>query len=82
MYTLPQLYNAGDHLCSADETEITICAEETVQKTSTCADEALSDLCSLLMEENGWSKPNDSNEARHLYIRVRQLIRSGLDRLS
>jgi hypothetical protein len=82
MYSLPQLYSAEDHLCLVDEEKITICAEETVQKTSTCADETLLELCSLLMKDNYLSKPTDSNEARHLYIHLRQLIQLELDRLN
>jgi hypothetical protein len=81
MYTIPELYQAEDHLCPADETEIMICAEETVPKTLTCADDTLFDLCMMLMEENRLLKPNDSNEARHLYVRLRELIRLGLSRL-
>lgn len=82
MYTIPQMYGAENHLCSVDEAEVAICAEETVQKKSTCADDTIFELCSLFMEDNNLSKPSDSNEAKSLYIHLRRLIRTELDRLN
>ncbi|KAJ8319785.1 hypothetical protein KUTeg_001372 [Tegillarca granosa] len=81
MYTLPQLYSAEDHICPANENEVTICEEQTLPKTLTCADETVFQLCTLFMEENNLSFPQDSNQAKDLYIRLRECIRLGLDLL-
>lgn len=78
MYTVPQIYHVEDHLCPVDDNKVMVCAEETVKKKLTCADITVFDLCVLLMEEHNWSKPTDSIEAMHLYIQLRQIIRSGL----
>ncbi|KAJ8318742.1 LOW QUALITY PROTEIN: hypothetical protein KUTeg_003833 [Tegillarca granosa] len=79
MYTLPQF--AEDHICPANENEVTICEEQTLPKTLTCADETVFQLCTLFMEENNLSFPQDSNQANDLYIRLREWIRLGLDLL-
>ncbi|KAJ8311880.1 hypothetical protein KUTeg_010567 [Tegillarca granosa] len=64
MYTLPQLYSAEDHICPANKNEVTICEEQTLPKTFTCADETVFQLCTLFMEENNLSFPQDSNQAK------------------
>ncbi|KAJ8318739.1 hypothetical protein KUTeg_003830 [Tegillarca granosa] len=76
MYTLPQLYSAEDHICPANKNESKLCP-----KTLTCADETVFQLCTLFMEENNLSFPQDSNQANDLYIRLREWIRLGLDLL-
>ncbi|XP_061164518.1 uncharacterized protein LOC133173551 [Saccostrea echinata] len=81
MYTIPELYQAEDHLCVVAESKIRICGEETREKTITCADETIFELCTLMMEENGFSKPRDSNEARLLYRNLRQLVHEELEDL-
>jgi hypothetical protein len=81
MYTIPQLYQAEDHLCPVDDNKIRICADESVRKTLTCSDDTIFELCTILMKDNNLSKAQDVNEAKTLYIRLRQLIRFELERL-
>ncbi|KAJ8303145.1 hypothetical protein KUTeg_019541 [Tegillarca granosa] len=76
LYTLPELYDKQQCLCNVDEREIEICAEETTPKQYYPCDETVRDLCLLLMEENEFEFPKDAENAKKLYIRLRELILS------
>lgn len=73
LYNLPHLYHAHDHLCPVDEYEINICEEETTSKIL-CADENISELCKILMEEGQMNYPTTATEAKELYIQLREII--------
>lgn len=76
LYSLPELYNKQHCLCYADETQITACSEETTPKAEFSCDETVRDLCLLLMEEDRYESPRDSEEAKKLYIHLRGKVLS------
>ncbi|KAK3088617.1 hypothetical protein FSP39_021324 [Pinctada imbricata] len=77
LYSLPHLYGLNNHICQVEETEVDICAEETTPKPS-CGDNTASELCEILMEKYHMSEPTSATEAKELYMRLRQMIRSEL----
>lgn len=76
LYTIPELYNKQHCLCDADEREINACSEETTPKAEFSCNETVRDLCLLLMEEDGFEFPKNSQDARKLYTHLREKVLS------
>ena len=74
LYTIPELYNKRHCLCEVDEREVDVCLEETTPKSAYPCDDTVRDLCLLLMQENGFLFPTNVEEAKTLYIRLREII--------
>lgn len=76
MYTLPEIYNVEDRLCSVDEDEIVMCEEETIRKHDFPCDETVKELCYLLLQETNSRFPSDAKEAVLTYQELRRQIRA------
>ena len=79
LYNLPQLYGAEDRLCYVDSNEIVICEQETTPKPRTPCDDTVRELCYIFMTESHVSKPDDTAEARQLYIELRRKMLTALE---
>ncbi|KAJ8299484.1 hypothetical protein KUTeg_023544, partial [Tegillarca granosa] len=83
MYTLPQLYSAEDHICPANENEVTICEEQTLPKTLTCADETVFSVVYIVYGREQFVIPTrfqSSKGSLYTFTRMDSIrIRSSLD---
>lgn len=75
MYMAPHLYGSDDYLYQCDGLDVQNCQEECHVMTYPC-DETVFELCCLLMQELHLHPPDDAEEARNLYLRLRQEIRN------
>ena len=75
LYSLPELCGADNYLHEVEDIKIQLCEEECRKKAEIPCDRDVYDLCCLEMEDNGWDKPENPNEAIELYLFLRSTIR-------
>ena len=74
MYYCPEFYGTHDYSNPVTEPQLAVCVGETRPKGPYTCDEAVYELCSLLMEENNRLPPSTAEEGVVLYNFLRQLI--------
>ncbi|MED6262377.1 hypothetical protein ATANTOWER_018708, partial [Ataeniobius toweri] len=74
MFSMPQLYAEEDKFQPVPEEETAVCKEECTKKGQYPCDEAVFELCILLMDENGWDAPLEAFAAAELYSLLRNEI--------
>lgn len=79
MYAVSHLYGATDHLHPVCLEKVQVCLEECVFKDFPC-DEDTFNVCVDLMSEHDLNHTNDVFAAVDLYITLRVLIKSELER--
>lgn len=72
MYFTPEAYNTTDFLHPADPQEIEARLQECRFKSVYPCDEDVFNLCVMWMAENNWQPPSDPENARNLFIRLRE----------
>lgn len=73
MYHTPEMVGKIDQLKEVSQQEIDACSSECVQKCYPC-DKDVYQLCCMIMFQQGLNPPTDVENARQLYIALRQSI--------
>ena len=80
MLNMSHLFGTEDKLLPVSPNEVEVCAEErhfpSVEDTS---DTEFNELCDIVFNEHGWSKPGNPEEAVYLYHQLRNEIRQILE---
>lgn len=75
MFEIPHIYGTRDYMCHVDHRRIDIVKLECSFKASSPCDPNLFEYCCQLMADNGYTVPEDPEEATHLYINLRRHVR-------
>lgn len=78
MFSVPELYQATDHLCSVDEVAVEACATECTFRQPIPCDPDVYHLCNILMAESQLNVPDDPYQALNLYMHLRDVITAAL----
>jgi len=79
MYTAPELYNTTDRLIPVDHLEVEVCLERCLFKgISLCQDQTVYELCCDIMVEHDKPIPLNAEEAKALYLFLRDTIHQSL----
>lgn len=76
LYNFPELCDTEDFLWDVEEMKIHLCREHCIKKSEVPCNQDLFDLCHLEMENHGWHKPVNPQEAIDLYISLSSVIRN------
>ena len=77
LYHTPEVVGREDKLRAVPQRTIDACIEQCTRKGFPC-DRDVHKLCCIIMLEHGWSPPLDTNEAKELYLNLRQAILVGV----
>jgi len=73
MYSMPELYGVRDYKHTVTSAEADICSTECIFRQCPC-DRTVYELCAIYLQDCNLNPPASIDEARQLYITLRQNI--------
>ncbi|WAR17141.1 hypothetical protein MAR_031735 [Mya arenaria] len=80
MYTCPDLYGAQDYLCAVPRANVDSCLEEYVLKSNITCDATVFEICTMIMDDHDFQRPDCDDSVVILYQTLRREILSEISR--